>query len=143
VSACFIVGDAYSISTAAQKKIPNAPREKGCEDLLSALHRKPYYIQFLDCKQRTDLQGAPLEAKYRTEGSRAAKAEDYLHKEFKIKRLRRTCCVWESADNSYRDAHKRLYAISMSSEETTIDQRDRWWRIDYFYITVDFFRDEP
>jgi hypothetical protein len=62
---------------------------------------------------------------------------------FKIKELRRTCCVWESADNSYRDSHKRPVVISMSTEETAIDERSQWPRIDHFYVTIDLFRDEP
>lgn len=120
-----------------------APEEKGCHDILNALHRKPSYIQFLDCKQRTDLQGVPFEAIYRVSGSQAADAEGYLIREFKIKKLSRTCCVWESADNPYSDAPRRSFVISMSTQETTIDKRDQWPRIDHFYITVDLFADQP
>ena len=120
-----------------------APEEKGCRDILTALQRKPSYVQFLDCKQRTDLQGAPFEATYRVTGSRAAGAEGYLIKEFRIKKLSRTCCVWESANNSYSDAQEKSYVISMSTQETIIDKRDLWPRIGHFYITVDLFPDKP
>jgi len=114
-----------------------------CADLQTLLQRKPNSLHFLGCSQRSDLQGAPFEGKYRTEGKHAAEVEEYLVNVFKIKELRRTCCVWESADNSYRDSHKRPVVISMSTEETAIDERSQWPRIDHFYVTIDLFRDEP
>ena len=120
-----------------------AADDKGCEDLLAALHKKPDYVEFLNCKQRTDLQGSPIEAKYRVKGNRAADAEDYLVKEFKIKKLGHTCCVWESADNSWRDERKRQFTISMSTEDTKVDKREDWAKLDYFYIVLDLFRDDP
>jgi hypothetical protein len=123
--------------------IPASSKEEECRDLLSSLHRKPDYIRFLNCRKRIDLQGSPFEATYRVEGSHAAQAEQYLIKIFKIKTLSRTCCVWESANNSYRDARGRSFVISMSTEETTVDKRKQWPAIQYFYITVDLFVDEP
>jgi hypothetical protein len=66
-----------------------------CDDSLEALHQKPENLEFLGCKQRTDLQGEPWEASYRVAGSHAAAVESQLAKVFKIKKLRRTCCVWD------------------------------------------------
>ena len=114
-----------------------------CDDFLKTLDKKPNNLEFLGCKQRTDLQGKPWQASYRVAGSHAADVESYLTKEFGIKKLHRTCCVWESTQNSYRDEQGRLFLISMSTEETTIDSRDRWARIHYFYVKVSRYPEEP
>src|SRR4051794_10764529 len=87
----------------------------GCQDFLSSLHRKPSYIQFIDCKQRFELQDSPFEATYRIDGVHAADAEMYLRKVFRIKKLRRTCCVWESSGNFYRSSRNMYITISMAT----------------------------
>ena len=120
-----------------------APVGSGCNDFLAVLHKKPNKLEFRDCKQQTDLQGQPWEASYRVVGNHAAEVESYLIKEFKVKRLHRTCCVWESVHNSYRDEQDRLYVISMSTDETTVDNRTQWARIPYFYIKVDLYPEAP
>jgi hypothetical protein len=117
--------------------------DKSCGDLLNALHKRPAYIQFVDCTERTDLQDSPLEARYRVEGRHAAEAERYLVKEFKIQKMSRTCCVWESNKNFYREAQKRGFWISMGTDETLVDKRAEWPKIESFDITVDLFREEP
>jgi len=120
-----------------------ARAESGCGDFLAALHQKQKDLVFQGCKQRTDLQGGPWEASYRVAGSRAAEVESHLAREFNIKRLQRTCCLWESAQNSYRDKQGRLFVISMSTEETTIDSRNQWAKIPYFYVKMDRYREDP
>lgn len=120
-----------------------AAADAQCGDLLDSLHKKPAHVEYLGCKERPDLQGQPFEAKYRVKGSDAAEAEAYLLKAFRIKKLARTCCVWESVNNSYHDARKRPFTITMSTEETTVDKREQWGKVDYFYIVVDLYRDEP
>lgn len=114
-----------------------------CDDFLAALHKKPKDLEFLGCRQRTDLQNSPSEASYRVEGRHAAEVESYLTKELKIKRLERTCCVWESTQNSYRDRHDRLFVISMTTDETTVGSREQWKQIPYFYVKVYRYRDAP
>jgi hypothetical protein len=117
--------------------------ESGCQDFLSLWNKKPSYIQFVKCSQRHDLQDEPFEATYRVGGQYAARAEEYLVHMFKIARLKRTCCVWESVDNSYLDAARRMFSISFATKETSIDKRSEWPRIDDFYITVELIREEP
>jgi Domian of unknown function (DUF4952) len=117
--------------------------DSSCDDFLSMMEKKPKDLEFIGCKQRTDLQGEPFEATYRVAGTRAAQVETYLVREFKVKRLRRTCCVWESVQNSYRDKQGRLFIISMSTDETTIGARTRWARIPYFHVTVARYREDP
>jgi hypothetical protein len=122
---------------------PVASAQLPCDDFLAALHKKPNYLEFLGCKERTDLQGQPLQASYRVAGSHAADVESSLAKELGIKRLRRTCCVWESINNSYRSAQARLFVVSISTEETPIDSRDRWAEIPYFNVEVKQYREAP
>lgn len=114
-----------------------------CQDLLAAIDKKPANLEFVDCKERSDLQGAPQQASYRVTGAHAAGVERDLAKELAVKALQRTCCVWESVENSFRDKDGRLFVIAMATEETKIDQRDQWSKIPYFVVTVNLYRDDP
>jgi hypothetical protein len=117
--------------------------QAGCDDLLAALKKKPDTLEYRGCKERSDLQGKPWQASYRVPGARAADVERYLAKELTLKTLRRTCCLWESVENSFRDTAGRLFLITMSSEETAIDTREDWGKIPYFYVTVNRYREDP
>lgn len=117
--------------------------QSSCGDFLAILHKKDSHLEFLGCKRRVNLQGQPWEATYRVEGSHAAEVEDSLTREFGIKRLHRTCCVWESTQNSFRDKRTRIFVISVSTDETTVDRRDHWAGISYFYVKVDRYSDAP
>ena len=114
-----------------------------CEDLLAALGKKPDTLEFVGCKERPDLQDAPSQASYRVPGAKAADVESYLAKELTVKALHRTCCIWESTENSYRDTVGRPLVITISTEETTIDTREAWGKIPYFYVTVNRYREDP
>jgi len=114
-----------------------------CDDFLDKLHKKPGNLEFVGCNLRADLQGEPWEATYRMAGSQAAAVESYLAKELHIKKLRRTCCVWESARNTYRDKQSGLFVISMSSDETPISNRNQWVKIVNFYVTMNHYREDP
>lgn len=120
-----------------------ADTDVACHDFLAALGKKPQKLEYLSCKQKTELQGSPWEAEYRVAGSDAAAIEHYFAKELHIKKLQRTCCVWESAGNTYRDNKHRLFVVSMATEETTFDKREQWEKIPYFYVKVDLYRDDP
>jgi hypothetical protein len=114
-----------------------------CEDVLAAMHQKPKGLKFVTCKPRPDLQGQPMEATYRVPGTRAAEVEAYLVRELNVKKLHRTCCVWESMENSYRDKGHHLLIITMATEETLVDKREEWGKIPYFQVTVSRFLDDP
>jgi hypothetical protein len=113
-----------------------------CEDFLAA-HKKPDQLEYVGCKQQPDLQGRPLQATYRVTGANAAAVERYLGKTFKVKKLRHTCCLWESVNNSYRDRQSRLFTISMETEETTVASRAKWRDIPYFHVTVNLYPEAP
>lgn len=114
-----------------------------CGDLLAAIDKKPANLEFVECKERSDLQGAPQRASYHVTGAHAADVESYLAKELTVKALHRTCCVWESTENSFRDKDGRLFVIAMSTEETTIDRREEWSKIPSFTVTVSRYREDP
>ena len=92
--------------------------QAGCDDLLAVMKKKPDTLEYRGCTERSDLQGKPWQASYRVPGARAADVERYLAKELTLKTLRRTCCLWESVENSFRATAGRLFLITMSSEET-------------------------
>ena len=69
--------------------------------------------------------------------------ESDLVKKLGIQKLQRTCCVWESAQDSLRDKEGRLLVLEMATEETTIDTRSPWAEIPYFPVTVTRHGEEP
>jgi Domian of unknown function (DUF4952) len=120
-----------------------ARADSSCDDFLTALHKKPKDLEFRGCKQQTGLQATPFEASYRVAGIHAAEVESYLARELKVKKLKLNCCLWESTDNFYRDKEGRAFMLSMSTQETIISSRNQWAKIAYFYVLVDWYRDEP
>jgi hypothetical protein len=114
-----------------------------CDQIRHSLRRKPERLEFVGCEQRTDRQGEPWVARYRVAGRYAADVERYLVDRRMAKRFRRTCCLWESVNNSYRDRDGRLFLISVSTDETTIDRRSRWARIPFFYVEVAQYAEDP
>jgi hypothetical protein len=114
-----------------------------CGDVLAELEKKPDTLEFVSCKERSDLQGAPQQASYRVAGVKAADVEGFLTKELALKALQRTCCLWESTENAFRDKAGRPLVITMATEETTIDKREDWGKIPYFYVTVSRYREDP
>jgi hypothetical protein len=117
--------------------------DAACGDLLGDVGKRPPALEFETCRERPDLQGSPLEASYHVGGAEAAAVETYLVRELNVKGLQRTCCTWETTENSYRTADGQLFVISMATEETTVDARSRWPEIPDFYVTVQQFRDTP
>jgi hypothetical protein len=114
-----------------------------CGDLLAAIDKKPANLEYVECKARADLQGAPQQASYRVTGAHAAEVESYLAKELSVTALHRTCCVWESTENSFRSKEGRLFVIAMATEETKIDRREEWSKIPSFTVTVNLYREDP
>jgi Domian of unknown function (DUF4952) len=131
------------ISTVIVAFACGGPADGSCEDVLAALGKKPDTLEFVGCKERPDLQGAPSQARYRVAGVKAADVEAALAKTVALKALHRTCCIWESTENSSRDTAGRPLVIEMATEETTIDTREEWGKIPYFYVTVNRYREDP
>lgn len=114
--------------------------EPRCEDFLAKLSDKPEFVELLECTQNNDIQGKPLVARYRVKGSNALEAEQYMAQSFGLPTLKNICCGWDSTPYFYRDKKTHLgYMLGMGSEETTVDERDSWSEIKFFYINVSFF----
>lgn len=114
-----------------------------CGDFLNSEHNRPAVLEYRGCRQRPDLQGAPFEANYRVRGRNAAQVEAYLIKHFQVKGLVRTCCVWESMQNSYRDKADRLFSITITTGENTVTNKADWPKISWFFVKVQRFREDP
>ncbi|UZE14008.1 DUF4952 domain-containing protein [Pseudomonas sp. B21-053] len=121
-----------------------AKAELQCDDFLAKLSDKPGFIEFQGCQQSVDRQGQPFSASYRVSGENASKAEKYLKQQFGQPALKRVCCIWESTAHFYRDKQTDIgYSITMGSGETLIHDRKSWPAIDYFYIGVDAYAEDP
>ena len=64
-------------------------------------------------------------------------------KHFQVKGLVRTCCVWESMQNSYRDKADRLFSITITTGENTVTNKADWPKISWFFVKVQRFREDP
>ena len=111
-------------------------------DFLSLTNRKPAHLIFVNCTYMPERQGKPLHAIYHVSGRFAANTEAYLIKFAGLKRLKRSCCLWDSVAGYFKDVKGRTYSISMVSPETTMATRKEWLKIPEFEVTVDRFTEE-
>ncbi len=114
-----------------------------CGDLLAELHKKPNNLEFISCSRHMDLQGRPWAAIYRVPGSHAAEGEQFLVREFHIKKVTHACCEWASTQNSYMDKNGRVLILEMGSGETLVRTKDQWRKIPYFDVEVELETEEP
>jgi hypothetical protein len=137
----------YADGDAATKQLPE---EKKCADFLLELRKKPSHLEFVSCEAKTIAQLRALRSIYRVEGKHAGDIERYFAKVARLPVLKRNCCLWESTANKVGASPsgalkkgKDLYLVHMASRETIVADRKRWSEIDYFYVSVDFFLEEP
>lgn len=122
----------------------SARAELACDDFLAKLGHKPGFVEFQGCERSVDRQGQPFSASYQVSGANASKAEQYLKQQFGQPALKRVCCIWESTAHFYRDKQTDIgYFIGMGSGETLVHDRKSWPAIDYFYISVDAYAEDP
>lgn len=114
----------------------------GCTDFLLMARRKPPQLRFGGCRYRPEGQGKPLRATYSVAGASAAAVETALVRSAGLKRLKRSCCQWDSAGGSFKDASGRYYSVIMVSEETAVARRSDWRRIPTFAVIVETFTEE-
>ena len=126
----------------AATPIPQARAVARCEDFLALMGKKPPHLAYLGCKYEPDRQGKPLSATYRVSGRFAAETEAELARGFKLRRLKRACCVWDSPAASFKDAKGREFSIRMASEETFVSSRAAWAKIGVFEVVVEAFTEE-
>lgn len=113
-------------------------------DFLAKLSDKPQFVEFVACTQDIDAQGKPFIARYRVKGTDALEAERYLNRRFGLPVLRYICCGWDSTFYSYRDKKtQHWYLLGMGSEETSVNTRETWPQIKYFYLQVSLATEDP
>lgn len=121
-----------------------AMAEPRCTDFLAKLSDKPQFVEFVACTQDIDAQGKPFIARYRVKGTDALEAERYLNRRFGLPMLRYICCGWDSTFYFYRDKkNQHWYLLGMGSEETSVNTREAWPQIKYFYLQVSLATEDP
>lgn len=116
-----------------------------CADFLRASADPPQVLEFVECKYTPQQQGAPLTATYRVEGRHAQEVESYLRLiSGETNYLKFVCCGWETTRMTYYLDRRagRTYQLSMGSEETPHNRRERWHKIGYFYVTVVLYTED-
>jgi ribosomal protein L24E len=129
---------ACSVGVLAAQDKPSA----NC-DLLAKLQKKPKSLEFVSCSRHMELQGKPWMAIYRVDGTHAAEVEQFLVREFGMKKVTHTCCEWASTQNSYVHKDGRVFIFEMGSGETLINRKDQWSKIPYFNVEVELETEEP
>ena len=112
--------------------------DKQCGDVLSQFGTKPERLEFLECIV-VDAPQVALSARYRISGDLAESIEDSLKKEYEMRELYFACCGWEPSEGGRGSltASGRLFSITMYSDETLIDTREKWNEIPNFYVVVE------
>lgn len=124
--------------------ISSAHAELSCDDFLANAGGKPAYLEFLECHQEPELQGAPFRATYRLPGREVYNAERYAAERFSMKPLRRSCCIWDAPPGFFRDPHTGIgYSVFMGSGETPVNRRESLQDIDFIYLRVDAYAEDP
>lgn len=119
----------YAEEDRSSTDVVTVDNDTGCTDFLDVLNKKPKYLEFMGCQKITTGGVPALESTYRVKGSIAGAVEAYFIKTAGMPKLRRLCCLWESIPLNHRNQtpygiyklKKDYYSISMSSEETVIN----------------------
>ncbi|EJO68032.1 DUF4952 domain-containing protein [Leptospira kirschneri] len=126
-----------------------------CGDFLKLHNKKPKYLEFIQCKKTQNAQIPTLQAAYRVKGKYASEVEKYLINMFGMQPLKFVCCIWESVPNQkgeryghyknlhYKNDSESYYTVSMGTENTLHSEREDWYKIDWFYVTVELLLESP
>ncbi len=142
--------------TQAAKAAPSTPVAAAkCGDFLSRISRRPEHLKFIACKDDASGQLHVMTAAYKVNGRFASRVEDFFVRQAGMQPLRFLCCVWETApsgdaryghfDSGYvfPGNNPSPYVVSMGSEETVTSQRANWGEIEWFYVEVTLYLEEP
>lgn len=115
-----------------------------CENFLKLLKRQPAHLEYVKCEKVTEAQVEKLVATYRVSGAFAPDVERFLMRNASMPALRFVCCAWESWPSHlklsrrgyFKNPNSYDYEVTMFTEETLIDSRQKWREIYYFWVTV-------
>jgi Domian of unknown function (DUF4952) len=139
VSSCLIV--AHDAQSAGVARDP-ARKSAVCADFLAQLKKKPAHLIFDKCTSAPDRQGKPLRAAYHVSGMHAARVEAALVASFGLKKLKRSCCQWDSPPTSFKSARGEVFVVSMVSAESAVAKRAKWREILRFEVVVELLTEE-
>lgn len=146
----FVGGLAAGSNANGASVVPQSSKGKTCADFLLELKKKPSRLEFVSCEAITIAQLRALRSTYRVEGKHAREVEKHFVRTAELPILKRNCCLWEPKPSKTGDVPngvlkkgKDVYLIRMVSADNDVSERKRWSEIDYFYVTVDFFLEEP
>ncbi len=122
----------------------NSQAESQCDNFLKVLKKLPAHLEFVKCEKIHEAQTEKLQATYRVLGIHAASVERHLMLTASMPGLRFVCCAWEPWPNHlklsrrgfYKNKNSYDYEVTMYTEETLIDSREKWREIYYFWVTV-------
>jgi len=112
---------------------------------LQRFNNKPQNLEFI--KYVNENGQIVCSAFYRVSGKYASIVEEYLIKNCNMGELVFLCCGWEPKDGRYGTFKNnellsdvnvyRHYRVTMYSDKTLINDRDRWVEIEYFYVVAE------
>jgi len=106
-----------------------------CKDFLQQLTQKPTELKYQSCKKVEEAPAVLLKATYEVSGKKAKEIENFLHKEFGLKRLRFACCGWETSPSTYNSKNGDTYSIQMYSLDE-FNFQEKWEDYKAFSVTV-------
>ena len=106
-----------------------------CIDYLQELNLKPTNLKYQNCKKVEEPPAVLLKASYIVSGKQAKTIEDFLHKEFGLKRLRFACCGWETSQATYIRNNGDTYSIQMYSLDE-FNYQEKWDDYKEFQVLV-------
>lgn len=108
-----------------------------CSDFLRDMGLARPDVVFQGCATVHDRTPIPdsLQATYRVAGKDLDAVEKWAIRTFRMKRLRFTCCGWDSDSVYYTDKHRAGYEVGLGGE-TIVNQRKDWPSIPYLTLTV-------
>lgn len=115
--------------------ISSINNKEECTDFLQELNLKPAHLSFQDCKKVEEAPAVLLKSSYVVSGENAKAIEDFLHKEFGLKRLRFACCGWETSPVTYHAPDGETYDIHMHSLDE-FSYQEKWSDYKAFSVTV-------
>lgn len=118
--------------------------ESRCENFLKLLKKQPPNLEYVKCEKVNEAQIEKLVATYRVLGAHAPAVERFFMQTANMPSLRFVCCAWEpwpshlklSRRGFYKNRNSYDYEVTMFTEETLINTRDKWREIYYFMVTV-------
>jgi hypothetical protein len=130
-----VAGMVGCASSTATPTVGQASSGDVCADAARIL--APHPAELTACSGRAGSQVVG-EARFRLAGRDAGSLEAHLRRAYGMPPLRFTCCGWEAPGHGVVATHRdgSVTTITMHSDETLVDDRDRWREIPQFSVVA-------